>query len=372
MGLGFFLRIQNLADLAPFKDEFSHIFSTKSLFLGGETYESRGYFINYINLLVLKLAGISPDNLANNYQGSLFWMRFPSVIMGVLTIPVFYFLGKSFNPKVGIIAAFLIAVFPLHIAMSKFIREYVYFFFLLSLDALILQKIITDFKNGIFKKIYLAGIIFIFLQIIDAFLIEIDSTLKSIVFLIFSFLLVIAFLVFKQYKKEILQKKSLLTGVLIIIFSLATSLFYKFSLFLTLTINSSYLEKMLFASEINYFNSFFGVFPVLLILSAGIFYALKKKRAEISFYIIFLLSSLVFFGFIFNRYTQIRYAYFYYIPYVMLSSIGIYMLGNFFKKHFNLPTIIAFIFSLSLVISPYNVVYSAYFKENDKWSNIGE
>ena len=61
--------------------------------------------------------------------------RFPSVIWGTLTIPVSYLLFRRIkNPRIGLLAAMLLAVFPLHIHYSQELRFYASlgFFYILS------------------------------------------------------------------------------------------------------------------------------------------------------------------------------------------------------------------------------------------------
>ena len=54
-----------------------------------------------------------------------FWLRFPSVICGILAIPLIYQLGRtSFNRATGIVAAALLAISPYHVWYSQEMRMY--------------------------------------------------------------------------------------------------------------------------------------------------------------------------------------------------------------------------------------------------------
>ena len=56
-----------------------------------------------------------------------FWLRVPSVLAGIATILVIYFLGKEVaNEKVGLVAALLLAVSPYHIYYSQEARMYTF------------------------------------------------------------------------------------------------------------------------------------------------------------------------------------------------------------------------------------------------------
>lgn len=67
---------------------------------------------------------------------SVFAARLPAVVFATLTIPVLYLLGRSlFNRRVGLLAALLLAIAPLHIRYAQEARMYsmLAFFSLLSL-----------------------------------------------------------------------------------------------------------------------------------------------------------------------------------------------------------------------------------------------
>jgi mannosyltransferase len=56
---------------------------------------------------------------------SEFWLRFPSIVFGVLAIPLTYQLGKAcYGRTTGILAAFLLAINPFHIWYSQESRMY--------------------------------------------------------------------------------------------------------------------------------------------------------------------------------------------------------------------------------------------------------
>ena len=66
------------------------------------------------------------------YFGETVWiLRFFSLIFGVASIPVIYWLGKKcYNEKVGLVAAFIFTVWPFSIWYSQEVRPYTLIFFL--------------------------------------------------------------------------------------------------------------------------------------------------------------------------------------------------------------------------------------------------
>lgn len=85
-----------------------------------------------------------------------FSIRLTSVIAGSLTILFLYLIGeKLFNPRVGLISAFFLAISPWHIHFSRFGSEYIFFPFLFSLAFFV-------FLIGLKKRGYLILASFLF------------------------------------------------------------------------------------------------------------------------------------------------------------------------------------------------------------------
>ncbi|MGI9626788.1 MAG: glycosyltransferase family 39 protein, partial [Longimicrobiales bacterium] len=54
-----------------------------------------------------------------------FWLRVPSILFGVATIPVLWMVGRAMDrPETGVVAAWLVALHPLHVYYSEEIRMY--------------------------------------------------------------------------------------------------------------------------------------------------------------------------------------------------------------------------------------------------------
>ncbi len=377
--IGFFLRTWNLNDLAPFKDEFSHLLSPRNIHNGNPMFEMRGYFINYLNLALFKLFNIDPNNLFADYTKVLFLIRMPSVVVGTITIFIFYKIGNKYNQLTGLILAFLLAIFPLHIALSKMSREYVWFFLIFALDILFAQKILKELpktkeiKNLIKKN--KAIMAFFLIQVIDAFLIEPDSTLKLIVFMFGSLFLVASSFYYYRNPKKIFSKNSL--SIIITAILSLTLLIYKFHNHIGFDFSQRYFDIMTNANQSHFFANYFALFPLFFIIIslAGFILSYKQnktKKLTVSFFAIFLISNLVFFAYLFNRYIQIRYTYTFFIPYLILISTGFYTIFYFLKKYLNIPVFITGILTFFTLLSPYNIIYAGKFNENNAWSRVTE
>lgn len=121
---GFLLRITWLGQIpAGFTaDEASQAYSAYSLLKTGAdewgiTWPSTSFrsFFDYKAPLqtYLMIPSIAIFGLSE------FAARLPSAIFGTLAILVIYFLGKKINPKIGLLAAFLLAISPWHLQFSR-------------------------------------------------------------------------------------------------------------------------------------------------------------------------------------------------------------------------------------------------------------
>ncbi len=115
-------------------------------------------------------------------------VRIPSVIFGVLTVWIIYLIGKKLISKeIGIIAALLLAVNPLHIYYSQEARMYVMATFAVSINVFLFIKLVKG------EKIYLAV-----LTLCNLFVLISDYIAYFIFPAQFMFLLL--------YKKKLLKK----------------------------------------------------------------------------------------------------------------------------------------------------------------------
>lgn len=159
--LGLFLRLYNLGSLPNgfHVDELNAGYIGRYILLHGRdvlgnlwplTYDSFGDFrptgIFYLSGLSTFLFGINE-----------FAVRFPSAILGALTIISIYLLAKELfeSETVGILAAFILSVLPWHVVLSRATSEGVIGLFFISLGLWFLVKGIRTKKR---KEIFLGGV----------------------------------------------------------------------------------------------------------------------------------------------------------------------------------------------------------------------
>lgn len=115
--LGFILRVINLNQSLWF-DEAINVFYARdsnlifylSYYITGDFHPPGWFFILWIFTNILGTSEII--------------VRTPSVIFGVLTIYLTYLIGREFSKKIGLIAALLVSLAPLHIYYSQEARPY--------------------------------------------------------------------------------------------------------------------------------------------------------------------------------------------------------------------------------------------------------
>ncbi len=129
--IGLYLRLYDLGEASLWGDEFYHYLSAK-YFLSNGTFElpsgyeyTRGWLYSLLVSFSFKLFGISELSA-----------RLPSVLWGILILPLIYYCArKSFNEKVAIISTLFISLSPWCVTWSRESRFYTQFqfFYLLLL-----------------------------------------------------------------------------------------------------------------------------------------------------------------------------------------------------------------------------------------------
>ena len=131
--IGFFYRLYGLDNNYSFWTDENHVaIFVRAIAERGKPILENGYSTSVYQWLQYWLSAIFVKFFGLNE----FAMRFPSVIFGVLTIWVVYFLGKElFNKNIGLISAFLTAFLKIEILWSRQARPYqaLQFFYLLGL-----------------------------------------------------------------------------------------------------------------------------------------------------------------------------------------------------------------------------------------------
>jgi len=178
--IGFGLRIWNLDVLSPVRDEYNHLNAAKHLLENGYFNYQRAEIITYLTYFSWKIF--------NNGEISVFWARFVSVILGTISIPMIYYLVKiNSNKKIALIAAAFCAFSPFHIGLSRYLREYIFYF-----DVMLLMLIsITGICPAIKSKNYLKSVLYFLLiaLFISYYFIFGGSTLIIVVILTIAFII---------------------------------------------------------------------------------------------------------------------------------------------------------------------------------------
>jgi 4-amino-4-deoxy-L-arabinose transferase-like glycosyltransferase len=139
--VGFIIRIYNLDYLTLWVDEFVHVDRAKF-------WPEQPLFANDNNGIMLTIFIIPLFKL---FGATAFWARFPSVIFGVLSIPLLYAFGKRyFNRNIGLYAAIFLTFSEYFVFWSRIARNYAIFMFFFLALAYFLGKCL-DVK-GEYKK----------------------------------------------------------------------------------------------------------------------------------------------------------------------------------------------------------------------------
>jgi len=230
---------------------------------------SRALIFHYLQGIFVFLFGTSD-----------FAVRFVSVLFGLGTILLAFFIGKEFNTKTGIIAALMTSVLFLEVLYSRQARFYQAFQFLFFLTIFLLYKSRTSKKYA-----WLASISLIVL---------VQTQIAGLVLVPF-----FLFVFFKDHKDWKL-----------FILPLLVAIYFGSSFFSVPT--TTYAEE--YSSQL--FNSLRAFFLISLIGMPIAF--MKNKRM---FYLLLLPAIIMFVGLFFVKLFAIRYAYFLILSVIIFLSL---------------------------------------------------
>ncbi len=363
-GLALGLRLYKLDHLTPYIDEFYHLLGAKRFLLEGTFNYPRAPFLTGLIGLIFKIHGTT----------SLYFARLPSALIGSLTVIPIYFLGKKLNRYIGIIAALLFAVAPVSIGISRSIREYPFFFFVLVIflnwSIWTIKKLQNNYRDiaGIinaFAILMLPALYFIFLDVSN-FVIQIYIIL-FVFFVVFQthhlissnkvagLYNVVRQLTAKYYLRIILIGL-LIIGILALLisrvswvlnFSLPANIFqleannYFSALFDPYF--SPWGEKLLWFSGSSY--PTFFIFSFFL-LSSLLFIKRKAYLAYLGSFAFILITFLYFT----DRYYAIRYISYALPFYIVLFAGSVYTLLSLKKIYIKRSTRITYIFLISILL----------------------
>ena len=137
IGLGSFLRLYKLDHKGLWFDEIAEMTVASSNSISDVLLGASHHLAPPLDYLIL--------HMFLHFGNSDFIVRFPSVIFGILSIPLIYKIGKLlFGVKEGLIGAFLLSIAPMHIWYSQETRMYSLFVFLSLLSLLFFIKAINE------------------------------------------------------------------------------------------------------------------------------------------------------------------------------------------------------------------------------------
>ncbi len=321
-----FLRLYALGQPALWIDEtISSVASSEILEKGVPAFDSgvlyeRAYVFHYLQAFFL-LFGMNDFNV-----------RLVSVIFGLLSIVLAYFIGKEYSKAGGIISALFMAVFYLEVFYSRQARFYQLFQFAFFLSIFLLYK---SKKNP--KMLYFALI---------AFLIAYDTQIAALILAPF-FILHILLYNRKQWYLAFIP---------------AFILIFKAVIVLGFTSDSAGLIT-------NYIENYAGytanIKYLLILCVPGIAVAFFKNKKLTS--MIVLPSLILLFGIFFVKLFAFRYLYFFVFPIVLFSSLLMAFFYQKLGKLILIPIIILLLFPSNLFF-PYtyvNVIKPVHVNYND-------
>ncbi len=352
--IGVFLRVYQLGRYSPSKDEYAHLAAAQRLKNEGLFNYQRG---KEMTLLVSQVFSWLETE-------DLFAARMVPVFFGSATILLVYFLGKKINKNIGLLATFLFSLSPLAIGMSRYIREYPIYTFIINLFSLYLFFWINILLNKGKNILKIIGFFPVLAVIYYSFIRWVGLQFR----LIFPIsILLAAPLLFPFIKKIFLSypKKRILAifaGVILVTIPVFNRLSPGFS------INSL---------SLGYFNFFFNPLvevgsamqlffgslyhPVLLFL-IFLLPLLKLRRENNylkSYYLVFMLMMFLLSTFIksVNRDFSPRFIYAIYPFFTIIFAVSIETIINLLKRCLNINNFIIGMFLFS-IINPLNALAS--------------
>ena len=307
----FFIRVYSLGNPGFWIDESISSSASKMILQKGiPVFDSgilygRAYLFHYLQAFFLL------------FGETEFLARFISVIFGLLTIILAYFIGKEYSKSGGIISALFMSVFYLEVFFSRQARFYQLFQLMFFLSLYLLYK--SKEKP---KYIYLSLI---------SLIITINTQFAGVVLIPFF----IIYMIFYLKEKKYIYLSLIPLGFLI----------YKLTSVFSLT--SNFLPRIaLYVSK--YFSYTYNLHYLLILFIPGIIWAFCKKKKLTS--LILVPSLALLFGIFFIEVFAFRYIYFFVFPLVLYSSLLMSFLYEKYGK-------IILVSILVLIILPSNLFF---------------
>jgi hypothetical protein len=252
-----------------------------------------------------------------------FWVRFPSVIFGLLTVVLAYYIGKEYSKKSGgILAALFTTVFYLEVFYSRQARFYQLF------QLLFFASLYFLYKSKQQPKWLIPATI--------TFILCLDTQIAGLVLAPFFIIHTL------MYNKKLHKLTTIIPLAYLIKYFIPTS---------TLTTVGTEGEAINYAST--YFEFTRNMYYMLILFIPGAIWAFFKKKRLTT--LIILPSIIMLIGITTLKTFALRYAYFFALPLVIYSSLLLSFLYEKFGKGI-IPAIILVLIIPSNLIHPYTYV----------------
>jgi len=298
-----------------------------------------------------------------------FILGLPSVLFGVASVYLLFLIGKKIaDERLGLIAAFLMAISPMHIEFSQQILNYSYFVFF-TLLALFFY---LDFVLGVVqKKIKWKSLgLFVLFSFIN-FFVHVSGLLVFLIqFVFLLFYLPLNYKVFKIYKKYLPLLIFPLLAIVYLLFFYKGDARYlqiikenlKFNLQVPISLGFSLgqqLGPVVFKFNFPFFRAMFAWFGLgrgfrlvvyFLLFLVGFWSLIKKRKwTLLAFYLTWIILPFVYLYFVrLGHWFEEKYFIFIIPVYLLVIAEGIVFISRFLAKSLGQIIFLIFIFCLAL------------------------
>jgi len=324
-----------------------------------------------------------------NFGRNSFVLGLPSVLFGLGSVYLLFLIGKkTANKNLGLIAAFLMAISPMHIEFSQQILHYAYFIFFTLLSLFFYLDFILSISK---KKIKWRSLgFFLLFSFINFF-----TNILALLVLLIQFIFILFFIPFnyrvlKEYKKYFLFLIPLLLVVIYMIFFFNNGYYWYlvimpnlkfntqipiqlgFSLSKQLNITSLRFNLPFFTAMFAWFGlgNGFRLFVYFLLFLIGLWGLIKKRKLTLlSFYLFWIILPFIFIYFVrMEHWFEEKYFIFIIPVYLLIIAEGIVFIGRFFAKNLTQIAFCFFIFFLALNPIKIRTTYGFPVKEDAHYS----
>jgi 4-amino-4-deoxy-L-arabinose transferase-like glycosyltransferase len=334
-----FLRIYSLGNAPFWIDESISAIASKNIIEKGVArldsgfYYGGAYLFQYPQAFFMMIFGLNE-----------FAARLVSVIFGLLTIVLAYFIGKEYSKSGGVIAALFFAVFYLEVFFSRQARHYQLFQLLFFLTIYLLYK--SKKKPRLIYAALLSLILTIDTQPAGWILVP---------------LVIYHFIKHKAFNNKFFKQKNAFKYIFLII--IGAILVYK--LVEIILYANSFSYSLAWKYAVSYASYFLNMKYMVILFLAGSVWAFFRKK-ELTLYVL-VPSITLLIGVIFVKFFAFRYVYFFIFPVLLYSALLFSFFYDKYKGIIIIPIIILILVPSNLFF-PYtyvNVITPVMYNLND-------